>query len=334
MKKSRSIRRPQAGPASILQEARRVLRVEADAVRSLVPRVGPSFAAAVETLYACKGRVVVTGIGKSGTIGRKIMATLASTGTPALFLHAVEALHGDLGMVTKEDVILVVSYSGETAELAVLLPAFRRMGAPLIAMTGNPKSTLARHADIVLDVRVKKEACPMNLAPTASTTATLALGDALAVALFKLRGFTPKDFARVHPSGALGKKLLTRVADLMHTGNAVPQIRIDATMREAIVEISAKRLGFTAVVDPDGRAVGIVTDGDLRRHLQLDGNFLDTPAGRMCTPSPKSISKDALATEALAVMEKNSITSLLILDDRRRLFGCIHVHDILKSGVA
>lgn len=319
---------------SVVREARRVLRVETEAVRALVPRVGKSFVAAVETLYACKGRVVVTGVGKSGTIGRKIMATLASTGTPALFLHAVEALHGDLGMVTKDDVILVVSYSGETAELATLLPAFRRLGGPLIALTGNPRSTLARQADIVLDVHVKKEACPMNLAPTASTTATLALGDALAVALFKLRGFTAKDFAQVHPSGALGKKLLTRVSDLMHTGAAVPRVGRETPMRDAIVEMTAKRLGFTTVVDARGRALGIITDGDLRRRLQREGDFLDVPAGQMCSGAPKAISKDALAVRALAVMEKNSITSLLVLDEHKRLFGCIHVHDILKSGVA
>ena len=318
----------------LIKEARRVLRVEAEAVRALVPRIGKSFVAAVETLYACKGRVVVTGIGKSGTVGRKIMATLASTGTPALFLHAVEALHGDLGMVTKGDAILVVSYSGETAELTTLLPAFRRLGCPLIAITGNLRSTLARNADIVLDVRVKKEACPMNLAPTASTTATLALGDALAVALFNLRGFTPKDFAQVHPSGSLGKKLLTRVSDLMHTGDAVPRVGSRAPMRDAIVEMTAKRLGFTTVLDKNGRALGIVTDGDLRRHLQREENFLDLPAGDLCTPAPKSISKDALAAPALAIMENNSITSLLILDDRKRVFGCIHVHDILKAGVA
>ena len=318
----------------LIREARRVLRVEADVVRALVPRIGKSFVEAVDILYSCKGRVVVTGIGKSGTVGRKIMATLASTGTPALFLHAVEALHGDLGMVTRDDVILAVSYSGETAELATLLPAFRRIGGPLIAITGNLRSTLAKYADVVLDVRVKKEACPMNLAPTASTTATLALGDALAVALFKLRGFTPKDFARIHPSGTLGRKLLTRVSDLMHAGHAVPCVTAKTPMREAILEMTAKRLGFTTVVDQNRRALGIITDGDLRRHLQKGGDFLNLPAGSLCTKSPKTISKNALAAQALAIMEKNTITSLLILDDRRRVFGCIHIHDILKSGVA
>ncbi len=310
------------------------MRIEADSVRALSPRLGKAFVAAVETISKCEGHVVVTGIGKSGMVGRKIMATLASTGTPALFLHAVEALHGDLGMVRKEDVILAVSYSGATDELTTLLPAFRRLGVPVIAMTGNLKSKLARHADIVLDVRVKKEACPLNLAPTASTTATLALGDALAVALFKLRGFTPKDFAQVHPSGSLGKKLLTHVSDLMHSGGSFPQVTEDTPVRGAILEMTAKRLGFTAVVDSRGRAVGIVTDGDLRRLLQSKTNFMDMPAGQICTKNPKWISKDSLATQALAVMEANSITSLLIADSDGRLTGCVHIHDILKAGVA
>jgi len=308
--------------------------VESDAIRALIPRLGTNFVRAVEVLFSCKGRVVVTGIGKSGTIGRKIMATLASTGTPALFLHAVEALHGDLGMVRKEDVILVVSYSGETEELSTLLPAFRRLGVPLIALTGNSRSTLARLADVILDVRVSKEACPMNLAPTASTTATLALGDALAVALFKLRKFTPKDFAQIHPSGSLGKKLLLRVSDLMHSGAAVPRVLATTPMREAIPEMTAKRLGFTVVVDSKDRVLGIITDGDLRRHLQSESDFLDLAAGRMCTRLPRTISADALAAHALSIMEKNAITSLIILDGHKRLFGCIHIHDILKAGVA
>lgn len=320
--------------ADILREARQVLRIEADSVRALSPRLGRTFVAAVKALFACTGHVVVTGIGKSGMVGRKIMATLASTGTPALFLHAVEALHGDLGMVRKEDVILVVSYSGETEELTTLLPAFRRMGVPIIAMTGNLRSKLARHADIVIDVRVKKEACPMNLAPTASTTATLAMGDALAVALFKMRGFTPKDFAQVHPSGSLGKKLLTHVSDLMHKGPALPKVSMRTPVRDAILEMTEKRLGLTAVVDDRDRAVGILTDGDLRRLLQSDGDFMRLPAGECCTRNPKMIAGDKLATEALSVMEKNSITSLLIPDDDGRLIGCVHIHDILKAGVA
>ena len=321
-------------PRILVREARRVRRVEADAIRAILPRIGRPFVAAVETLHACRGRVVVTGVGKSGAVGRKIMATLASTGTPALFLHAVEALHGDLGMATKDDVVLVVSYSGETAELTTLLPAFRRLGCPLTAITGTLRPTPPKFSDIAPNAPGKKRACQINLAPPASTPATLALGDALAVALLKLRGFTPRDFAQVHPSGALGRRLLTRVSDLMHTGPAMPKVDRRATMREAIVEMTAKRLGFTSVLDGAGRALGVITDGDLRRHLQRGGDFLDLPAERLCTRSPKSISKDALAAQALAIMEKNSITSLLILDDRKRVFGCIHIHDILKAGVA
>lgn len=324
--------------ALAVREARRVIRMEAEAVRALVGRVGPAFASAVETLRACKGSVVVTGIGKSGSIGRKIMATLASTGTPSFFLHAAEAQHGDLGMVTRDDAILAVSYSGETSELTALLPAFRRLGVPLISITGHPKSVLARQSDIVLNVHVAREACPMNLAPTASTTATLAMGDALAVALFKTRRFTPRDFAAIHPSGSLGRKLLTRVSDLMHTGAAVPKVRAGTLMREAIIEMTGKRLGFTAVIDAAGRTIGIVTDGDLRRNLQRSAgaarDFLNRPAGEIFTRSPKTIQGDALATKALAIMEKNVITSLLVLDPRRRPVGCVHIHDILKAGIA
>lgn len=334
MSRRAASRRLSMSTASLNGIAREVFRIEADAIRALGKNIGKSaFVKAVTLLYACKGHVVVTGVGKSGHVGRKIAATLASTGTPAFYLHAAEAVHGDLGMIGGADIILALSYSGETDELRALLPALRRMGNLMVAVTGNPRSSLARSSDAVLDIHVRQEACPMDLAPTASTTVTLAMGDALAVALLKLRKFTRRDFAKFHPHGTLGRKLLTRVSDVMHTGKAVPVVKSSATMSEVIVEISGKRLGLTTVLDGRGRIAGVITDGDLRRGLQTHEDFMRARAGEVCSRNPKTISKDSLATRALAVMEANAITSLIVADSRGRIHGCIHIHDLLKAGI-
>ena len=317
-----------------LKSAERVLRTEAEAVASLIDRLGESFLRAVEILRVCGGRVVVTGIGKSGLVGRKITATLASTGTPALFLHPAEGAHGDLGMVARGDVLLVVSNSGETSEILGLLPAIKRLGVPLLVMTGNVQSTLARQGDVVLDVSVKEEACPMNLTPTASTTATLAMGDALAVALLDLRGLREEDFALLHPGGTLGRRLLLRVEDLMHVGEAVPVVQEDAPMQQVILEMTGKRFGATSVVDERGALTGIITDGDLRRHLQKDGRLFEKRALDVMTPHPKTIGRDELATKALELMERHAITSLLIVDATRRPIGILHLHDLLRAKIA
>ncbi len=310
-----------------------MLEVEAKAVLALVPRLGEAFCRAVDLLEACRSRVVVTGMGKSGIIAKKIAATLASTGTPALFLHPAEGVHGDLGMVTRGDIVLAISNSGETEEICRILPALKRLSIPLVALTGNPVSTLARAGDVVLDVSVKEEACPLNLVPTASTTATLALGDALAVALLGKRGFQEADFASFHPGGTLGRRLLIRVADLLHSGKALPLVRLETPMKVVILEISSKKLGMTCVVDAGGRLQGIITDGDLRRHLETDGDFLTRAAAQVMTRHPKTIAADALAFEALAVMERHSITALVVLDEEGRPSGAIHIHDVMKAGV-
>jgi arabinose-5-phosphate isomerase len=317
----------------LVEMGREALRIEARAVAALVDRLGDDFDRACRMLLACAGRVVVSGMGKSGHVGGKIAATLASTGTPSFFLHPAEASHGDLGMVTKGDVVLAISYSGETAELLTILPLFKRMDARLVAMTGNPASTLAREADVHLDVSVPAEACPLNLAPTASTTAALAMGDALAVALLKHRGFTEADFARSHPGGALGRRLLLHVADVMRSGADLPTVRPDTPLTEGLLEMSRKRLGLTAVVDGDGRVVGIFTDGDLRRALD---RRLDVHGSRMAdvmTRDPRSIGPGELAAEAVLMMEKHSINGLLVLDDAGRLVGALNVHDLLRAGV-
>ena len=317
-----------------LKRAKRVLLIEAEAVRTLAERLGEDFLHALEILKNCLGKVVVTGMGKSGLVCQKIAATFASTGTPAFFLHPAEGLHGDLGMVSRGDVVLALSNSGETEEILELLPYFRRFSLPLIAMVGRKESTLAKNADVVLDVSVKEEACPYNLVPTASTTAMLAMGDALALALLEVRGFKPEDFALRHPAGSLGKKLLLRVADLMHTGEQIPIVSPDASMKEVILEMSSKMLGHTAVVE-EGKLVGVISDGDLRRAMERFPDVFERTAREIMTPHPKTIHPEALAVEALAKMEKHSITSLLVCDDpeNQHLIGIIHLHDLLKAGV-
>lgn len=316
----------------LLDMADRVLRLEAESIASLRQRLDDRFVRAVELMHGCRGRVIVTGMGKSGLIGRKIAATLASTGTPAYFLHPAEGVHGDIGMVAKDDLVLGLSNSGETDEVLAVLPAIKRLGIPLILLTGSPGSTLARQADVVLDVGVTEEACPINLAPTSSTTAALAMGDALAMALLDLRGLGPEDYAALHPRGSLGWQSLFRVRDLMHTGEALPVVSETATMKEAIQEMGAKRLGMTTVVDGSGRLVGVITDGDLRRQQLSHGTLLDRRAGECMTANPKRIGGDELAARALALME-GVITSLIITDDAGRPAGVIHIHDILRAKI-
>jgi arabinose-5-phosphate isomerase len=317
----------------LVEMGREALRIEARAVAALVDRLGNDFEKACRMLLACPGRVVVSGMGKSGHVGGKIAATLASTGTPAFFLHAAEASHGDLGMVAKGDVVLAISYSGETAELLTILPLFKRMDAPLIAMTGNPQSTLARESDVHLDISVPAEACPLNLAPTASTTATLAMGDALAVALLKHRGFTEQDFARSHPGGSLGRRLLLHVSDVMRRGGDLPRVHPDTPLTEGLLEMSRKRLGLTAVVDGDGRVVGVFTDGDLRRALDRRIDIQKSRMSDVMTRNPRSIGASELAAEAVLMMEKHAVNGLLVLDESGRLAGALNVHDLLRAGV-
>jgi arabinose-5-phosphate isomerase len=317
----------------LVEMGREALSIEARAVAALVERLGADFEQACRMLLACTGRVVVSGMGKSGHVGGKIAATLASTGTPAFFLHAAEASHGDLGMVAKGDVVLAISYSGETAELLMILPLFKRMDAPLIAMTGNVNSTLAREADVHLDVSVPAEACPLNLAPTASTTATLAMGDALAVALLKHRGFTEADFARSHPGGALGRRLLLHVSDVMRSGDDLPVVRPDTPLPEGLLEMSRKRLGLTAVVDAGQKLAGIFTDGDLRRALDRRVDIHRSSMADVMTRGPRTIAPSELAAEAVLMMEKHSINGLLVVDGSGRLVGALNVHDLLRAGV-
>ena len=318
----------------LLALARQVLQIEADALRALAPKVDERFAAAVRLLEACKGRVVVTGMGKSGLIGRKIAATLASTGTPAHFLHPAEGVHGDLGVLARGDVLLVLSNSGETDELLAILPTIKRLAVPIILMTGQPDSALGRVCEVVIDVAVPQEACPLNLTPTASTTAALAMGDALAMTLLDLRGFRPEDYAELHPRGALGWRSLVRVADLMLTGDALPVVADDALLKDVVEEMTRKRKGMTTVVDRGGRLVGVITDGDLRR-LMLRGEAVDTlRAGQIASRTPKTIAGEALAAQALDVMEQTGpVTSLVVLDDAGRPHGVIHMHDILRAKI-
>lgn len=319
--------------ARILALAERVLRLEAESIVALCPRLDERFVTAVELMRSCRGRVVVAGMGKSGLVGRKIAATLASTGTPAYFLHPAEGVHGDLGILGRDDVVLGLSNSGETDEMLGVLPQIKRLGVPLILLTGNPRSTLARQSDVVLDVAVREEACPMNLAPTSSTTAALALGDALAMALLDLRGLRPEDYAALHPGGTLGWRALFRVADLMHTGDAVPAVRETSTLRQAIEEMTAKRLGMTTVVDAGGRLVGVITDGDLRRRQLAGESALAGPAAEAMTRTPRIVDGDDLATRAIGLMETYAITSLVIVDAEGRPVGIIHLHDILRSKI-
>ncbi len=309
--------------------ARQVLAIEAGAVARLESRLDESFDRAVELMRGARGRVVCTGMGKSGIVMQKVAATLSSTGTPALFLHPAEAIHGDLGMVAPGDVVLAASYSGTTEELVRLVEILKRMGVPLIVMTGNPGGPLARHADIHLDVTIDREACPLELAPTTSTTATLALGDALAMALLEAKGFSREDFARLHPGGGLGRKLL-KVREVMHSGEDLPRVGPATAMREAILEMSRKRLGVTSVVDGDGRLLGCITDGDLRRLLEADPNPLDHQAGDCMTPRPKTIGAEELASAALRAMEEKRITSLFVVDGENRLEGLVHLHDLWR----
>ncbi|MGO4475707.1 SIS domain-containing protein [Massilia sp. 2TAF26] len=322
-----------------LELARETLDIEGEAIRKLSARLGqddslkPAVAQAVALMLACKGRVVVSGIGKSGHIGRKIAATLASTGTPALFLHPAEAAHGDLGMVTPQDVLVAISYSGESAELAVVIPAVKRMRVPVIAMTGKPGSRLAQVADVHLDVSVDKEACPLNLAPTASTTVTLALGDALAVALLELRGFKSEDFALSHPGGALGRKLLTHVRDVMRSGDAVPKVKPNAPLTEALLEISQKGMGMTAIVDDAGRPVGVFTDGDLRRLFEKTHDFSRLTIQDVMHANPRRIHPEQLAVDAVAVMEEFRINQMLVTDADGMLVGALHIHDLTRAKV-
>lgn len=313
--------------------AERVLRLEAEAILALISRLDERFDRAADLLFHCTGRVIVTGMGKSGLIGRKIAATLASTGTPAYFLHPAEGVHGDLGIVARGDVVLALSNSGETDEVLAILPVLKRLGVPIVLLTGNPQSTLARQCEVVLDVAVAEEACPMNLAPTSSTTAALAVGDALAMVLLELRGLRPEDFAALHPRGSLGWRTLFRIADLMHTGDEVPVVRAETLMKDVIVEMTRKRLGMTTVVDEDGRLLGVITDGDLRRmHLRPEP-IAHLRAGEVASHTPKTIAAEDLAAKALEVMETFAITSLVIVDGTRRPVGVIHLHDILRAKI-
>ena len=322
----------------VLKRAADVLRIEADGIASIISRLDANFVRAVEVLAKCSGKVVVTGMGKSGLICRKISATLASTGTPSFFLHSADALHGDVGMVMKDDVILAVSNSGETDEILKILPHFKFLGLKLLVLTGNIDSTLAKAGDVVLDVGVKEEACPLGLAPTASTTAALATGDALAVVLLEHKGFREEDFALRHPGGILGRRLLLRVEDLMHRDRELPIVRSDTAIKEALFEITDKRLGVTGVVDEHEKLIGIITDGDVRRGLQThDTAIFSKTAYEVMTTAPRTISRDALASEALAQMEQNTprpITSLFVLErGSKKPIGLIHLHDIFKAGL-
>jgi arabinose-5-phosphate isomerase len=311
-----------------LDSAKRVLRIEAEALTELLRRLDATFDRAVDLLLACKGRVVVTGMGKSGLIGRKIAATLSSTGTPSVFLHPAEAVHGDLGMLVREDVVLAVSYGGETEEIVALLETIKRLGLRMITLTGRPRSTIACASDVVLDVSVKEEACSLNLAPTASTTAAMAMGDALAVALLDRRGFSHGDFAALHPGGRLGKKLL-RVENLMHSGDDMPRVRVTAKMPDVIYEMSKKGLGMTTIVDDAGRLAGILTDGDLRRLMEKRGAAtVDLVAKECMNSSPQTLPPGELAGSALRVMEERKITSLVVVDAERKPLGVLHLHDL------
>jgi len=318
----------------LLRRAKAVLEIEARGITSMIDRLDDNFARAIELLHGCRGKVVVTGIGKSGLIGRKISATLASTGTPSFFLHSGDAVHGDIGMVMKGDVILAVSNSGDTEEILKLLPHFKLHEFKLIVMTGKPDSRLAQAGDVVLDVGVAEEACPLGLAPTASTTAALAVGDALAVVLLEKKGFKEEDFAIRHPGGILGRKLLLRVEDLMLRGDQLPLVGEETQMKEALFEITSKRLGVTGVVDGHGSLVGVITDGDLRRGLESKGDIFKLKAKDMMTRHPKTVAAQTLAAEAVAVMEQYPITSLFVLEDGSRTpLGVIHLHDLVKAGI-
>ena len=313
--------------------ARAVIETEASAVMRLLEQVDDDFLTACKHLLDCSGRVVVIGMGKSGHIGSKIAATLASTGTPAFFVHPAEASHGDLGMIKSRDVVLALSSSGETEEVNTILPVLKRIGAKIVAMTGNPASTLAEHADVHIDISVEREACPLGLAPTSSTTAALVMGDALAVSLLETRGFSREDFAMSHPAGRLGRRLLLHTHDIMHSGDEIPSVRMDASISQAIVEMTAKRLGMTAVIDPAGKVAGIYTDGDLRRTLNSGLDPHITAVSEAMTAGGRSISPDSLAMEAMQQMQEYSIQGLLVIDDKGNLVGALNFQDLLRAGV-
>jgi arabinose-5-phosphate isomerase len=319
--------------ATLQQLGRAVIELEAEALNALVPRLNEDFARACRLILDSPGRVVVTGMGKSGHIGGKIAATLASTGTPAFFVHPGEAQHGDLGMIQPQDVVIAISNSGETGEILTILPIIKRMGAKLIALTGNPKSSLAQQADAHLDAGVAKEACPLNLAPTSSTTAALALGDALAVALLKTRNFTPEDFARSHPGGKLGRRLLLYVRDVMHSGDRVPLVPESASLREALLEMTGKGLGMTGVLDAAGKLAGIYTDGDLRRTLNKGADVYNAKISDVMTRNPKTCRADQLAAEIVQFMEQSNINGLMVVDADQRVQGALNMHDLLRAGV-
>jgi arabinose-5-phosphate isomerase len=310
-----------------------VINTETKAVADLLPRIDDNFARACAFMLHCKGRIVVTGMGKSGHVGNKIAATLASTGSPSFFMHPGEASHGDLGMITSQDVVLAMSNSGETGELVTIVPIIKRLGVPLISMTGNPRSTLATSADVALDISVEKEACPLGLAPTASTTATLAMGDALAVALLEARGFTEEDFARSHPGGSLGRRLLVHVNDIMHKGNEVPSVPFNASLKDALMEMTRKSLGMTAIVDEQNRLQGIYTDGDLRRTLDQGIDIHNVTISEVMQKNCIRTSQHILAAEALQQMQEKKINALLVIDDEGRLVGALNMHDMLRAGV-
>ena len=317
----------------ILDLARQVLAIEADAIQRLSPRLGDPFIQACHLCLACKGRIVVTGMGKSGHIGSKVAATLASTGSPSFFVHSGEASHGDMGMITGNDVLLAISNSGETKEIIDILPLIKRLGIPLITLTGNPGSTLSKAATINLDVSVDAEACPLNLAPTASTTATLAMGDALSVVMLEMRGFTQEDFARSHPGGSLGRRLLLHVDDIMRKGDEVPKVSRATPLSQALLEMSRKGLGMTAIVGDDGVAAGIFTDGDLRRALDTQVDVHNTTVDDLMTEGCKTVASTELAAEAVRLMDQHKITSLLVVDDDHKLIGALNVHDLMRAGV-
>lgn len=318
---------------NLVDLGRQAINVEIEGLRAQVPRLGAEFARACRICLTCRGRVVVIGLGKSGHIGGKLAATLASTGTPAFFVHAGEASHGDVGMITREDVVLAVSNSGETAEILTVVPVIKRLGVPLIAFTGNAESALARVATVHLDLRVPAEACPLNLAPTASTTAALAVGDALAVTLLKARGFTEEDFARSHPAGALGRRLLLLVRDIMRAGTDVPRVAADTALAEGLMEVTRKGLGMTAIVDAEDRVLGVFTDGDLRRALDHARDLRGTRMSEVMTQQAKTVHPETLAAEAVLLLEKHRITALLVVDAEQRLVGALNVHDLLRAGV-
>jgi arabinose-5-phosphate isomerase len=331
--KSKGARTTTLKGGTSLDVGRRVLNIEARAVQALIQRLDGDFSDAVDLLYHCQGKVVVSGMGKSGLIGQKIAATMASTGTPSFFLHPAEGLHGDLGMLARSDVLIAISNSGETQEILQLLPFMERMGVPVVSIVGRIGSTLAKNSAVALDVSVAEEACPMGLAPTASTTATLAMGDALAVALLEKRGFKEQDFAQFHPGGTLGRRLLVKVRDVMHAGAELPQVQETVSISVALLEMSAKKLGMTTVVDRAGALVGVITDGDLRRFIQQGGDFSKGTAGFLASRRPKMIGPDELAAKAVEMMERYAITTLVVADNAKRIVGVVHLHDLLKHGI-